>query len=66
MDEKQFMDAMRHIVAALKEKGYDPYVQLSGYVAENKPTYITSYKGARELIVSLEMERVRHFVKTMQ
>lgn len=66
MDEKQFIDAMRHIVGALKEKGYDPYAQLCGYVTENKPTYITSYKGARELIVSLEMERVRHFVKTMQ
>lgn len=66
MDEKQFIDAMRHIVAALKEKGYDPYAQLCGYVTENKPTYITSHKGARELIVSLEMERVRHFVKTMQ
>ncbi|WP_345742654.1 IreB family regulatory phosphoprotein [Bacteroides nordii] len=30
----------------LKEKGYDPYAQLTGYITENEPTYITSHKGA--------------------
>ena len=66
MDERQFIAAMDHIVAALRERGYDPYAQLTGYVTENEPTYITNYKGARQLIVTLEMERVKRFVKEMK
>jgi len=66
VDERQFIAAMDHIVAALRERGYDPYAQLTGYVTENEPTYITSHKGARQLIVTLDMERVKRFVKEMR
>lgn len=66
MDERQFIAAMDHIVVALKERGYDPYAQLTGYVTENEPTYITSHKGARQLIVTLDMDRVKRFVKEME
>ena len=66
MDERQFISAMETIVAALKERGYDPYAQLTGYVTENEPTYITSHKGARQLIVTLDMDRVKRFVKEMK
>ena len=66
MDEIQFIAAMDHIVAALRERGYDPNAQLTGYVTENEPTYITSHKGARQLIVTLDMERVKRFVKEMK
>ena len=66
MDERQFTASMDHIVAALKERGYDPFAQLTGYVTENEPTYITSHKGARQLIVTLNMDRVKRFVKEMK
>lgn len=66
MDERQFIAAMDHIVVALRERGYDPYAQLTGYVTENEPTYITSHKGARQLIVTLDTERVKRFVKEMK
>ena len=66
LDERQFIAAMDHIVAALRERGYDPYAQLTGYVSENEPTYITSHKGARQFIVTLDMERVKCFVKEMK
>ena len=66
LDERQFISAMETIVAALKERGYDPYAQLSGYVTENEPTYITSHRGARQLIATLDMERVKCFVKEMK
>ena len=66
MDERQFADAMEHIVSVLIERGYDPYAQLTGYVTENEPTYITSHKGARQLIVTLDMDRVKRFVKEMK
>jgi len=66
LDERQFISAMETIVAALKERGYDPYAQLSGYVTENEPTYITSHKGARQLIVTLDIDQVKSFVKEMK
>ena len=66
MDERQFTASMDHIVAALKERGYDPNAQLTGYVTENEPTYITIHKGARQLIVTLNMDRVKRFVKEMK
>ena len=50
MDDKQFVEAMELIVSALKERGYDPYSQIYGYLKENEPAYITSYNGARDLI----------------
>ena len=66
LDERQFIAAMDHIVAALRERGYDPYAQLTGYVSENEPTYITSHKGARQLIATLDMDQVKRFVREMK
>lgn len=66
MNERQFISAMETIVAALKERGYDPYAQLTGYVTENEPTYITCHKGARQLIVTLDIDQVKSFVKEMK
>lgn len=65
MEERQFIAAMEHIVAALKERGYEPYAQLTGYVTENEPTYITSYKGARQLIITLDRRKVKEYVEKM-
>lgn len=62
MDERQFEATMELIVAALKERGYDPYAQLYGYIKENELTYITSNNNARRLIQTLDIERVRRYV----
>lgn len=66
MDERQFIAAMDHIVAALRERGYDPYAQLTGYITENEPTYITNHKGARQLILTLDKEQVKQHVERMK
>lgn len=57
---------MELIVAALKERGYDPYAQLYGYIKKNEPTYITSHNNARSLIKTLDIERVRRYVMRME
>ena len=36
---------------ALTEKGYDPVSQIVGYIMSGDPTYITSHKNARNLIM---------------
>ena len=65
MNEKEFTTAMEHIVVALKDRGYDPYEQLTGYIISDNPSYITKHKGARQLIVTLDMARVKNFVENM-
>ena len=66
MNDKQVATAMETIVAALIERGCDPYAQLTGYITENEPIYITNHKGARQLIVKIDMECVKRCVKEMR
>ena len=46
----------------MREKGYDPYQQLKGYLLENEPGYITRYKDARTLIQTLDKEQVEQYL----
>lgn len=66
MDDMVFYAAMDKIIVALKEKGYEPYEQLYGYIKENQPAYITKHNGARELIVTLDNQQVKHYVEEMK
>ena len=66
MENQIFVAAMEQITEALKERGYDPYAQLYGYLKENEPTYITSHKGARQLILTLDKKQVELYVAAMK
>lgn len=46
------------VYEALKAKGYDPIIQIVGYLISGDPTYITSYQGARSLICQLERDEI--------
>ena len=43
---------------ALEAKGYDPITQVVGYLLPGDPTYITSYKGARSMIMKVERDEL--------
>ena len=43
---------------AMSEKGYNPVNQIVGYVMSGDPTYITSYKGARRMIMKVERDEL--------
>ncbi len=49
---------LRDVYAALKEKGYNPINQIVGYIMSGDPTYITSYNGARSLIMKVERDEI--------
>jgi uncharacterized protein (UPF0297 family) len=51
-------DVIRSVYAALTEKGYNPLSQIVGYVMSGDPTYITSHKGARSLIMKVERDEI--------
>lgn len=41
-------------------------MQLYGYVTENEPSYITKHNNARELITTLDKEKVQIYVQNMK
>ncbi|MGM9935832.1 MAG: IreB family regulatory phosphoprotein [Candidatus Ornithomonoglobus sp.] len=62
---KEVREIVSKVYDALKIKGYDPISQIVGYILSDDPTYITSYNGARGLIVKVERdELLEEFVKT--
>ena len=51
-------DILKQVYAALTEKGYNPVNQIVGYIMSGDPTYITSYKSARSLIMKVERDEI--------
>ena len=51
-------DILRQVYSALTEKGYNPVNQIVGYIMSGDPTYITSYKNARSLIMKAERDDI--------
>lgn len=54
----QAKDILEIVYRALVEKGYNPVNQIVGYVMSGDPTYITSHKGARSLIMRVERDEI--------
>ena len=46
------------VYEALTEKGYNPVNQIVGYLMSGDPTYITSHKGARSLVMRVERDEI--------
>ncbi len=43
---------------AMAEKGYNPVNQIVGYIMSGDPTYITSHKNARSMIMKVERDEL--------
>jgi len=56
--EKKVLDIIDTVYLALTEKGYNPVSQIVGYVMSGDPTYITSHRGARSLIMKVERDEI--------
>ena len=60
---------LKEVYEALTEKGYNPVNQIVGYVMSGDPTYITSHRNARSLIMKVERdelveEMLNNYIKT--
>ena len=49
---------LKEICVSLKEKGYDPINQLTGYLMSGDPGYISSYQNARKKITSMDRSKI--------
>ena len=56
--EVQVKEVLDVVYTAMEEKGYSPVNQIVGYIMSGYPTYITSYKGARSMIMKVERDEL--------
>lgn len=65
----QVSDIIEQVYAALTEKGYNAVNQIVGYIMSGDPTYITSHRNARSLIMKVERdelveEMLKYYIET--
>lgn len=56
--ENRVGDILTQVYQAMTEKGYNPVNQIVGYIMSGDPTYITSFKGARSMIMKVERDEL--------
>ncbi len=56
--EYDVQSIIKLVYEALTEKGYNPVNQIVGYIMSGDPTYITSHKNARSLIMKVERDEI--------
>ena len=56
--EVRVKEVLDVVYNAMSEKGYNPANQIVGYVISGDPTYISSYKGARSMIMKVERDEL--------
>lgn len=66
MDDALFHQRITEIVEAIKDAGYDPYDQLMGYLKTGEDYYITRKGDARNLIKTLDKEKIESFVRDLK
>lgn len=66
MNDTLFLQTISEIEAAIKQAGYDPYEQLTGYLRTGHDYYITRTMGAREKIKELNQGQLQEYVDTLR
>ncbi|HAI52175.1 MAG: IreB family regulatory phosphoprotein [Limnochordia bacterium] len=67
-DGSEVRAILQQVYEALRDKGYNPFGQIVGYLMSGDPTFITSHKNARSLIAQVDRdvileELVKHYLK---
>lgn len=57
MNDEIILRTLQEVKTILEERGYNPNNQIVGYLMSGDPGYITSYKNARNLMLSLERSK---------
>ncbi|HIT90728.1 MAG TPA: IreB family regulatory phosphoprotein [Candidatus Merdenecus merdavium] len=56
--EVHVKEILDQVYNAMAEKGYNPVNQIVGYIMSGDPTYITSHKNARSMIMKVERDEL--------
>ena len=57
INSEYVLDTLKRVKNILEEKGYNSTNQIVGYLISGDPGYITSYKDARKLILSVDRSK---------
>lgn len=60
--DEAFLSLIRRASSAMIEAGYDPIMQLTGYIRTGNDQYITRTGGAREIVAGLAMDQIRVYL----
>ncbi len=56
--KQRVKQSLQEVHEALCEKGYNAVGQIVGYLLSGDPTFITSHKGARQVLTQLERDAI--------
>ena len=56
--ELKIGDVLEIVYKAMAENGYNPINQIVGYIMSGDPTYITSHKNERSVIMKVDRDEI--------
>ena len=62
LESANVKNVIKEVCSLLEERGYNPINQLVGYFMSGDPGYISSYKGARDKIMSIERSEILAYI----
>lgn len=66
MTDRDFYDKIGMIEKSIRDAGYDPYSQLTGFIRTHDDRYITRNGNARTMIRELDWSMLKQYVKHMK
>ena len=66
MNDPSFLQTISEVESAIKQASYDPYEQLEGYLQTGHDYYITRTMEARELIKTLDRNKLKTYVDSLR
>ena len=61
--DSAFMAAISEVYIAIREAGYEPFDQLTGYVRTGNDQYITRSRNARNIVTEMDPEMIKQYLK---
>lgn len=52
------LEILKSVMKILEKRGYNPINQIVGYLMSGDPGYITSYEGARGMLLQIERSKL--------
>ena len=62
LEKVNVKNVIKEVSNLLSERGYNPVNQLVGYFMSGDPGYISSYKGARDKILSIDRAQILAYI----
>ena len=62
LEKANVKNVIKEVSHLLSERGYNPVNQLVGYFMSGDPGYISSYKGARDKILSIDRAQILAYI----